>query len=97
MIRPILSPQDSLQFVQEFQLKGKANPQKLYCLAIDSESPKIFISYRRQGGAETARLISSHMQSQGFDVFLDVDRIRSEFFDDRLLETIETSGMPLKN
>ena len=51
-----------------------------------------FISYRRDGGAEIARLICSELKSRGWHVFLDVDDLRSNHFDDRLLLEIQDSA-----
>jgi hypothetical protein len=49
-----------------------------------------FISYRREGGAETARLISKELRDRGVRAFLDVDDLASGHFDERLLREIET-------
>ena len=51
----------------------------------------IFISYRREGGKEIARTIKSHLDSQGFKVFLDFDELKDGVFDDRLIDAIEQS------
>ena len=48
-----------------------------------------FISYRREGGAETARLIRSELQKRGFNAFLDVDDLGASHFDERLLGEID--------
>jgi len=48
-----------------------------------------FISYRREGGAETARLISKELRDRGVRAFLDVDDLSSGHFDERLLREIE--------
>jgi hypothetical protein len=48
-----------------------------------------FISYRRDGGSETARLIKSELRQRGLQAFLDVDDLRSHHFDERLLREIE--------
>ena len=55
---------------------------------------KVFISYRRATGAETARLIKESLQKRGFneeDVFLDVDNLGSGPFDTGLLKRIEAA------
>ena len=57
---------------------GSAN----HCLA--------FISYRREGGSETARVISQELRNRGIRTFLDVDDLSSGHFDERLLREIET-------
>ncbi len=47
-----------------------------------------FISYRREGGAETARLIRKELEARGRRIFLDVDDLGSSLFDERLLREI---------
>jgi hypothetical protein len=49
----------------------------------------VFISYRRDGGAETARLIRYELLTRGWDVFLDVENMGSGAFDETLLAEIE--------
>lgn len=51
-----------------------------------------FISYRRSGGAEAARLIRSELQRRGWRTFLDVEDLGGCHFDDRLLLEIQQSG-----
>ncbi len=51
----------------------------------------VFISYRREGGAETARLVRKELEARGWRVFLDVDDLKSSYFDDRLLREIENA------
>lgn len=53
---------------------------------------KIFISYRRAGGAELARLFRAELEKRGFLVFLDVEDLRSGPFNKALLREIETSS-----
>ena len=48
-----------------------------------------FVSYRREGGADTARLLRRELQDRGWHVFLDVDDLPSCHFDDRLLLEIQ--------
>lgn len=51
---------------------------------------KAFISYRRSGGAETARLIRCELLLKyGIRAFLDVEDLGSYYFDERLLRIIE--------
>lgn len=52
----------------------------------------VFISYRREHGAEVARLIGSELQHRNIEVFLDVDDLRTGHFDEALLGQIEASG-----
>jgi CHASE2 domain-containing sensor protein len=48
----------------------------------------VFLSYRREGGAQTARLIKERLARDGVRAFLDADDLPSGFFDVRLLERI---------
>ncbi len=48
----------------------------------------VFISYRRELDAQTARLIRAELQHRGSTVFLDVDDLRPGQFDEALLERI---------
>lgn len=49
----------------------------------------VFISYRREGGWETARLIYSALQRKGYRVAFDLEELRSGPFDIQLLTYIE--------
>lgn len=49
----------------------------------------VFISYRRDGGFETACLISEKLKAKGFRVFFDVESMRSGNFNDQLYGVIE--------
>jgi uncharacterized caspase-like protein len=56
------------------------------------EAPaKVFISYRRDGGAEIARLIRDDLQRRGHRVFMDVEDLRSGPFNTALLAEIESA------
>ena len=44
----------------------------------------VFISYRRQGGAELAQLVYKDLKNRGYRVFMDVRELRSGHFDDEL-------------
>ena len=52
-------------------------------------SKRVFISYRRGGGAETARLIRKELEGRGWRPFLDVEDMGAGYFDDRLLLEIQ--------
>jgi len=58
-----------------------------------ASSPKYvaFISYRREGGADTARAIREGLLRRGIHTFLDVDDLGSNYFDERLLREIENA------
>lgn len=50
----------------------------------------IFISYRRDGGSDLARSLSSELERRGYSVFLDVEDLRSGPFNTALLREIES-------
>ncbi|MBU0608197.1 MAG: TIR domain-containing protein [Armatimonadetes bacterium] len=52
---------------------------------------RVFISYRRDHGAETARLISTELRRRGGAVFLDVEDLGASYFDDRILFEIQNA------
>ncbi len=54
-----------------------------------SRNYDVFISYRRDTDAQTARLIRAELQRRRFRVFLDVDDLRPGHFDEALLDRIE--------
>ena len=56
-----------------------------------AETPDVFISYRRQDGAQTARLLRAELQHRGYRVFLDVDDLRPGHFDEALLKQIDAA------
>jgi len=49
----------------------------------------IFISYRRDGGYEMARLLYERLKALGYNPFLDLEELRSGPFNVRLYKTIE--------
>lgn len=51
----------------------------------------IFISYRRLGGAQYARILQLMLTQRGFRVFLDYDELKDGTFNDRIREAIEAS------
>jgi len=52
-------------------------------------SEQIFISYRRDGGDVTAKLICENLKNRGYTVFYDYDSLSGGYFDSRILEAIE--------
>jgi len=56
---------------------------------MDSVNYDVFISYRRESSADTARLIREALRERGLRGFLDVDDMGAVHFDERLLEVIE--------
>ena len=51
---------------------------------------KIFISHRRQGGAELAALLHDTIQQKGYDVILDVDDLQSGPLKNEILNKIDS-------
>ena len=51
----------------------------------------VFISYRRDGGAETAKLLRDSLTEKGYNVFLDVETLRSGPFNTELYRVIENT------
>ena len=48
----------------------------------------VFISYRRDGGAETARLMRYELLARNWNVFLDVEDLQAGQFDEKLLSEV---------
>lgn len=51
----------------------------------------IFISYRREGGKDYARNLTSELVSRGFHPFLDFDELKDGKFDKRITDAIESA------
>ena len=51
----------------------------------------VFISYRREGGKEYARLLKPELEKRGFTVFLDFDELNDGVFDQRIKDAISAS------
>jgi hypothetical protein len=51
----------------------------------------VFISYRREDGAQIARLLRAELRARGYRVFLDVDDLKPGHFDDALLQEIDSA------
>lgn len=49
----------------------------------------VFISYRRQGGEQTARIICDRLMDSGYKVFFDVESLRSGAFNTKLYSVID--------
>ena len=55
----------------------------------NDSSKGVFISYRRGGGADVARIIEAFLDKSGYDVFLDVDSLGGGHFDEMILNQIK--------
>ncbi|MBQ6562375.1 MAG: toll/interleukin-1 receptor domain-containing protein [Clostridia bacterium] len=53
------------------------------------EKDQIFISYRRDGGEDLARLLEENLKDRGFNVFFDVESLRSGAFNTALFSKID--------
>ena len=51
----------------------------------------IFISYRREGGADKARTLKERLEAKKFRVFLDFDELKDGVFDRRIMDAIESA------
>ena len=51
----------------------------------------IFISYRRDGGAQYARILQLMLIQRGYKVFLDYDELRDGTFTDRIIAAIKAA------
>ena len=51
----------------------------------------IFISYRRDGGADKARTLKTELASRGYRVFFDFDELKDGVFDQRIMDAIESA------
>ncbi|XP_078404396.1 NAD(+) hydrolase SARM1 [Cetorhinus maximus] len=54
-----------------------------------SDSPDVFISYRRATGSQLASLLKVHLQLRGFSVFIDVEKLEAGKFDDKLCQSVK--------
>ena len=52
-------------------------------------SEQVFISYRRDGGVQTAALIREKLKNLGYTTFFDYDSLRQGRFDEAILRAIE--------
>lgn len=52
---------------------------------------RVFICYRREGGAEMARLVRDSLRERGLAVFMDVEDLKSGQFNEALLREIEAA------
>ncbi|MFR9513370.1 MAG: leucine-rich repeat protein [Rikenellaceae bacterium] len=51
----------------------------------------VFISYRREGGRDAARLIQKSLQFYGYSVFFDYDSLQDGVFNSQIFEAIEST------
>ena len=58
---------------------------------MSQEKYDIFISYRRVGGADKARILKTELEGRGYKVFLDFDELKDGVFDKRIMDAIDSS------
>ena len=60
---------------------------------MEKQSPKydIFISYRRVGGAQYARILQLKLAEKGYNVFLDYDELTDGVFKDHIIKAIKST------
>ncbi|XP_034404842.1 sterile alpha and TIR motif-containing protein 1 [Cyclopterus lumpus] len=51
--------------------------------------PDVFISYRRTTGSQLASLLKVHLQVRGYSVFIDVEKLESGKFEDKLIQSVQ--------
>lgn len=56
---------------------------------MNEQTYNIFISYRRDGGFETASLIAEKLRNAGYNVFFDLESLRAGKFNEQLFQVIE--------
>ena len=78
-------------YVQQIEKYGDKEGDAHVHKNVQSSNNKVFISYRRDGGAEVARLIRMALERESYKVFLDVDDLNSACFGERLLSEIESA------
>lgn len=52
----------------------------------------VFISYRREGGFSSAKLLYEHLKQIGINAFFDLEELKSGQFDEKLYRSIEESA-----
>jgi hypothetical protein len=72
-------------------LAESRQPQTLHVKPSMKARGKVFISYRREGGAELARLVRDSLLERGYNVFMDVEDLRSGLFNTAAFKQIESS------
>ena len=53
----------------------------------------IFISYRRERGAEVARTLQQALKARGYQVFFDYDSLRDGAFNQEILRAIDRASV----
>jgi hypothetical protein len=90
--RFFISPESEVPLLLQ-DIRSEPQPQfdepiKKGPLATKQLTGTVFISYRREGGAETARLLRYELLARGWNVFLDVEDLKAGTFDETLLREV---------
>lgn len=59
------------------------------CICMGKKKKQIFISYRRDGGEFFGKILHDKLTDKGYNVFFDVESLRSGLFDEQLYEKID--------
>ena len=79
-----------LHFRQCADIAEVKHRQQVDAIRAEMESKhSIFISYRRDGGDTTAKLICETLKNRGYTVFFDYDSLKGGVFDSRLIGAID--------
>ena len=92
-LHEIVVPQKSFKRVQDSM--PPARKSTIVCSGYEDEYREkeydIFISYRRNGGDDTARIMNAELTKRGFSVFIDFDELKDGTFESRILTAIKRS------
>lgn len=79
---------DLSNIIREIDCYLKQQHQNKQKTHIQKNDVRIFISYRRDGGDVTAKLICETLKNRGYSVFYDYDSLKGGVFDSKILEAI---------
>lgn len=65
---------------------------RMTSIAVAEEEYDVFLSYRRQGGADFAHLLKLSLTLMGLTVFLDIDNLGTGNFDSKLVSSLQNSS-----
>ncbi|XP_051966725.1 NAD(+) hydrolase SARM1-like [Xyrauchen texanus] len=70
-------------------LSANRCPAKTCLTDSQPAGPDVFISYRRTTGSQLASLLKVHLQLRGFSVFIDVEKLESGRFGEKLITSLQ--------
>lgn len=71
-------------------LRGKCEKQERHPMNQEKKYD-VFISYRREGGKNIARLLKTELGLRGYHAFLDFDELKDGRFDKRIMDAIDAA------